>query len=79
MEADFLREYGIDLMEQMESMTWRRFLCLTKNLSAQSAVAGRARTLHGMQPEEKEEKSRAAAFFAGMTAQRGEENGVAGG
>ena len=42
-EADFLRDYRIVLMEQIESMTWRYFLVLLNNLSPYGAVAMRIR------------------------------------
>lgn len=32
-EADFQREYGINLMEELDKMSWRRFLTLLRGLS----------------------------------------------
>ena len=43
-EADFLRDYRIDLIEQLDHMTWRHFLALLNNLSPQGAVAVRIRS-----------------------------------
>lgn len=37
-EADFLREYGIDLSERLDSMTWRQFNVLMRGLSRNSAT-----------------------------------------
>lgn len=50
MEADFQRDYGIQLAEQIGVMTWRRFKALLDNLSPTGAVAARIR-----QESEKEE------------------------
>ena len=38
-EADFLRDYRIRLVEQIDNMTWRYFLTLVNNLSPYGAVA----------------------------------------
>lgn len=35
-EADFQREYGIDLLAGLDGMSWRRFLVLLQGLSAGS-------------------------------------------
>jgi hypothetical protein len=35
-EADFIREYGIDLMESLPGMSWRRFSILLKGLGPNS-------------------------------------------
>lgn len=37
MEADFLREYRLDLVDQLDSLSWRRFTVLLSGLSPQSA------------------------------------------
>ena len=42
-EADFLRDYGISLMERIDHMTWRHFLVLLNNLNPHGAVAARVR------------------------------------
>lgn len=38
MEADFIREYGIDLVAELEKMSWRKFMTLLRCLSPQSAT-----------------------------------------
>ncbi|OQC05023.1 MAG: hypothetical protein BWX79_02375 [Alphaproteobacteria bacterium ADurb.Bin100] len=38
MEADFQREYGLDLGAAVEVMSWRRFCALVQGLSASSAT-----------------------------------------
>lgn len=38
-EADFQREYGINLIAACNDMSWRRFLILLRGLSAESALA----------------------------------------
>lgn len=47
-EADFQREYGINLAEEMENMTYRRMIVLLNNLSGESATA------HRMKAEQKD-------------------------
>lgn len=37
-EADFMREYGINLSFALDKMSWRRFLVLLYNLSSDSLV-----------------------------------------
>ena len=37
-EADFLREYAIDLSREIDAITWRRFSILAKGLSPHSAT-----------------------------------------
>lgn len=70
-EADFLRDYGIDLMEQIDGMSWRRFTVLFRNLSPFGAVASRAQELR-KKPDPDEEvseeqgRAQAAAFFASI-------------
>lgn len=41
MEADFLREYRIDLSKEIGDITWRKFLILIRGLSPGSATASR--------------------------------------
>lgn len=36
LEADFQREYGINLEQELWHMSWRRFLVLLNNLSGDS-------------------------------------------
>ena len=40
-EADFLRDYGIYLVERLDKISWRLFLSLLNNLSPYGAVASR--------------------------------------
>jgi hypothetical protein len=37
-EADFQREYGLDLGAVVETISWRRFCALVQGLSANSAT-----------------------------------------
>jgi hypothetical protein len=37
LEADFLREYGLDLNEVVTRISWRRFMALVSGLSPNSA------------------------------------------
>lgn len=70
-EADFQRDYGIDLMEQIDLMSWRRFVALFRNLSPYGVAAARAEELR-KKPQEDEEiseedgRAQAAAFFASI-------------
>jgi hypothetical protein len=40
-EADFMREYGIDLVGDLPRLTLRRFMVLVRGLGPASAVANR--------------------------------------
>lgn len=40
-EADFYRDYGIDLTQQLDKLSWRRFIVLMNNLNPYGAVATR--------------------------------------
>lgn len=40
-EADFMREYGIDLVTELPRLTLRRFMVLVRGLGPGSAVANR--------------------------------------
>jgi len=40
-EADFMREYGIDLVTELRRLTLRRFMVLVRGLGPGSAVANR--------------------------------------
>lgn len=42
MEADFQREYRINLVTEIRGMTWRRFSTLLRGLGPESAVVSRA-------------------------------------
>ena len=39
MEADFQRDYGLDLREALDGMSWRRFSVLVRHLSPFGAAA----------------------------------------
>lgn len=70
-EADFYRDYRIDLTVQLDQMTWRRFQALLNNLNPDGAVAARIRYLKdhpdtdGAEDEESD-KTAADRFFARM-------------
>lgn len=51
-EADFQREYRIDLVQELQQMTWRRFVTLVRGLSADSATAHAYRALLDGGPEQ---------------------------
>lgn len=63
-EADFARDYGIDLTERLDEMSWRRFSVLLRNLSPQGAVA--ARVVRLRDGAAADDRQRAAAFFEEM-------------
>lgn len=67
-EADFLRDYGITLMERIDNMTWRYFLVLLNNLSPHGAVAARIRAEADKLTEttESEDEKAANAFFSSI-------------
>lgn len=66
-EADFLRDYRISLMEQIDSMSWRLFLVLLNNLSPNGAVAVRIRAENEKkEPDEKSDEQAANAFFSSI-------------
>ena len=71
MEADFLRDYGIRLVEQLDTMTWRYFLTLVNNLSPYGAAATRISEIRE-KPEPSddpdEDRRAAEAFFASVVA-----------
>lgn len=77
MEADFLRDYGINLVEQIDSMSWRRFTALFRNLSPYGAVASRVEEMKRKPKEDitvEEGRSQAAAFFASVLSTSGTRN-----
>ena len=45
-EADFMREYGIDLVVELPRLTLRRFMVLVRGLGPASAVASRQAARH---------------------------------
>ena len=47
-EADFTREYGIDLVADLPRLTLRRFMVLVRGLGPGSAVAARHASRHYM-------------------------------
>ncbi len=69
-EADFQRDYHIDLVEQLDHMSWRRFMALVNNLSPYGAVATRIRAKNSEDrpnsPMNDEEM--ANAFFSSIVA-----------
>lgn len=68
-EADFKRDYGIDLMEQIDHMTWRRFIVLFSNLSPYGATASKADMLRKQleeEPDEETSEQQANDFFASI-------------
>lgn len=66
-EADFLRDYRIRLVEQIDSMSWRLFLNLLNNLSTDGAVAVRIRAEKSKPSDDPADDEAAAnAFFASV-------------
>ena len=67
-EADFLRDYRINLIEQLDSMTWRHFLALLNNLSPNGAVAVRIRAEldSAKNTDPADDKAAADAFFSSV-------------
>ena len=66
-EADFLRDYHIVLMEQIDKMSWRLFLVLLNNLSPTGAVAVRIRSeSEKKEPDERTDEQAANAFFSSI-------------
>lgn len=66
-EADFLRDYGILLVERIEYMSWRLFLNLLNNLSTDGAVAVKVRAEQRKPSDDPEDDEAAAnAFFASV-------------
>lgn len=64
-EADFLRDYHIVLMEQIDNMSWRYFLVLLHNLSPYGAVSMQIRAANDKKTTEttNDEDERAANKF----------------
>ena len=67
-EADFLRDYRIVLMEHIGNMSWRYFLVLLNNLSPHGAVAARVRAENDKPAEtdEQTDEQAANAFFSSI-------------
>lgn len=73
MEADFQRDYGINLMEHIDTMSWRRFVTLYSNLSSYGATAAKADELRKAmknEPDEERDEEDAAEFFGAMMSTR---------
>ena len=69
MEADFLRDYGIRLVEQINTMSWRYFLALVQNLSPYGAVASRIQDETNKRKKETtpaDDEAAANAYFASV-------------
>lgn len=69
MEADFLRDYDMDIMEQLDVISWRRFVVLLNNLSPYGAVAIQIRAWNEDQKKEQreeDEEKAANAFFSSI-------------
>lgn len=67
-EADFMRDYNIRLVEQLDRMTWRLFLVLLNNLSPYGAVAMRIRSMNDKKQETDNDQDErdANAFFSSI-------------
>ena len=65
MEADFQRDYGIDLVTDLNRLTWRKFLVLYRNLNPFGAVSNRvqAEMAEAKKESEASEEEQANAFF----------------
>ena len=68
-----MRDYGIDLMDELDSMSWRRFLVLFSNLNPYGAVATKVDSiLHNRdnspgEENEEQDEAQANAFFSWLT------------
>lgn len=70
-EADFLRDYRIRLVEQIHHMSWRYFLVLLNNLTQYGAVATRVQAQKEKPSEDPADDEAAAnAFFASVVSFR---------
>lgn len=66
-EADFLRDYNILLVERINNMSWRLFLTLLNNLSPNGAVAVKVKAEQNKPSEDPADDEAAAnAFFASV-------------
>lgn len=74
-EADFMRDYGIDLIEQLDRLTWRRFTILFRNLSPYGATASAIEAYkkeHASDVENVDEgRAQATAFFSAVMSTSG--------
>ncbi|MCR5006940.1 MAG: bacteriophage Gp15 family protein [Clostridiales bacterium] len=72
-----MRDYGIDLVEQIDVISWRKFAALFRNLSPYGATAARIEEMKRKPKEdqtEEEGRSQAAAFFASVLSTNGSRN-----
>lgn len=70
-EADFLRDYRIVLMEQLENMSWRYFLVLLHNVSPYGAVSMQIRAASekkNTDTTDSEDEKAANRFFSSVIA-----------
>lgn len=75
-EADFMRDYRIRLVEQLETMSWRYFLVLLNNLTPYGAVAAKVQDLLKKPAEDDlDDEAAANAFFASVVSFRGDSRG----
>jgi len=66
-EADFLRDYDILLVERINDMSWRLFLALLNNLSPRGAVAIRIQAEQDKPSDDPTDDEAAAnAFFSSV-------------
>ncbi|MBR6982136.1 MAG: hypothetical protein IKH75_01160 [Ruminococcus sp.] len=70
-EADFLRDYRIALVEQLDTMSWRLFLVLLNNLNPYGAVSAAIRAKEDKNNDDNEtndeqDKKDADKFFTSM-------------
>lgn len=67
-EADFLRDYHIILLERIDSMSWRYFLALVRNLSPYGAVAARLHEADNAkeQNDDQTDEEQAKSFFSSV-------------
>lgn len=63
MEADFQRDYGLDLREALDGMSWRRFSVLVRHLSPFGAAA---QAVEAVREEGEDTQQAAGAFFQSM-------------
>lgn len=69
-----MRDYHIDLVEQIDTLSWRRFSILFRNLSPYGAVASRIIEMRRKPQDDvtvEEGRSQAAAFFASVLSTNG--------
>ncbi|NLI05382.1 MAG: hypothetical protein GX483_09010 [Actinomycetaceae bacterium] len=65
-EADFQRDYGMDLSQVLDVISWRRFKVLMDNLSPFGAVATSIQAIKDTQPVSEDEKVQAESFFSSI-------------